>query len=77
MTQDKRDPRRDPRPGDVLKVPSEQRELLGIENNLFHLRSYDLSEEHTPRLNARNLWSTTRTEYLNWAKDVEVIHASD
>ena len=65
-----RDPRKDPMPGDVLKKGEEQKEYLGD----GRVRSYDLTEEHTPRGHQRNISLESITAWRKWAKDAEVIY---
>ena len=68
----KHDPKWNPKPGDVLRSGDEQREYLE-----GGMRSYNLNEKHTPRLNSRNVSAIAMGDWRKWAKDAEVIHAAD
>lgn len=66
-----RDPRKDPKKGDVLTLKGISREVLGV----LPCGNYWEVEYYRPKF--QRIGKCWRTTWLEWARHAEVIHVAD
>ena len=65
-----RDPRKDPRPGDVVRKGAFTRQALSRRGERFAMDYYDQARDKVVRMIALKTWKT-------WARGAEVLHVAE
>jgi hypothetical protein len=69
-----RDPRKDPKPKDVVTKPRKQRMVL-VRGETWV--TYATVPKNTPHLGHGHFGFTTLKEWRKWSKNAKVLHAAD